>query len=60
MFNFKFLADYKNLKLHLECSTNKSSDSSVESSIMNKMIWTSLGLSTLISIWKFLIIPLLM
>lgn len=41
MFNLNFLADCKNLRLHFECSTNKSSDSSVESSIMNKMIKVS-------------------
>ena len=51
MLNIKLSIDLKKQKVNLECSTNNSSDSSINRSKMNKMIYTSLGISTLIGIW---------
>lgn len=60
MFIFKFIADVKKQKYELQVSTNNSSDFQENGSIMNNVIKASLGLSTILSIWKYLIIPILM
>lgn len=59
MFNLKFHADVKKRKFKLEVSTNNSSDCLEDGSIMNKIIKALIGLSTILGIWKYLIIPLL-
>lgn len=62
MYYFKFKRQWSKSKLELECGTNNSSNPSVNEvdSVMNKLIRWSLGLSTLLGIWKYLILPILL
>ena len=62
MFHLKFKRQWSKSKLELECGTNNSSSPSVNEvdSLMDKLIRWSLGLGTLLGIWKYLILPILL
>lgn len=58
MFNFKLNKKWKKNRLVIEFGSNNSNPESKTNDLMTKLILLSLEIGSLISIWKWLIIPL--
>lgn len=61
MVYFKFVNKCRKVKLYMELGTKNSNDTpNKKDSLMNRLIWLSLEIATVVGIWKYLIIPLLL